>query len=83
MFNMFDFDVILGIDFLSKYGVEINYKKRKVWFHLDDGDKFTFVVGCALSVMISNVKARKMLSKGYTGYLMHVVNKIDESIPSL
>lgn len=28
--DMSDFDVILGIDFLSKYGVEINYTKKKV-----------------------------------------------------
>lgn len=30
VFNMLDFDVILGIDFLSKYGAEISCKKKKV-----------------------------------------------------
>lgn len=28
--NMFNFDIILGMDILSRYGVEINYKKKKV-----------------------------------------------------
>lgn len=30
VFEILDFDVILGIDFLSWYRVEIDYRKRKV-----------------------------------------------------
>lgn len=36
-----------------------------------------------LSIMINNVKARKILNKGCTRYLTHMVNKVDESILSL
>lgn len=32
LFDMTDFDIILGMDFLSHYEVGINYKKKKVWF---------------------------------------------------
>lgn len=28
--NMSDFDMILNMDFLSRYGVEIDHKKKKV-----------------------------------------------------
>lgn len=30
VFDMSDFDIILGIDFLSYYRVNIDYKKKKV-----------------------------------------------------
>lgn len=36
------FDMILGMDFLRKYGAEIDCKKKKVKFNLDSGDEFTF-----------------------------------------
>lgn len=76
------FDMILGMDFLRKYGAEIDYKKKKVKFNLDSGDKFTFSENWVLSLMISNVKALKMLSKGYVGYLVYVSNKAEAKVAS-
>lgn len=78
-----DFDVILGMDFLSHYGAEIDYQKKKVKFHLDDGKKFTFNKGRVISFMINNIKAKKLLNKGCTCYLVHVVGKDMSSILSL
>lgn len=63
VFDMFDFDVILGIDFLSQYGIEIDYQKKKVKFHLNDVEEFIFDEGCMLSLMIKNIKTRKLLNK--------------------
>lgn len=68
VFNMLDFDIILGVNLLSQYKVNIDYKKNKVWFHLDDSEKLTFGKGRVLSIMINSVKIRKMLSKGCTSY---------------
>lgn len=51
--------------------------------HLDNGEEFIFHEGHVLSIMISNVKVRKMLSKGCKSYLVHVVNKSDKIILSL
>lgn len=73
---------ILGMNFLSRYEVKINYKKKKDRFWLDNGE-FTFREAHMLRMMINSVKAKKMLSKGFTRYLTHVVNRVDESIPSL
>lgn len=42
IFEMSDFDMILGMDFLSKYGAKIDCKKKKVKLSLDNGDKFAF-----------------------------------------
>lgn len=59
MFEMLDFDIILGI--------EIDYRKKKVYFSLNGSDEFTFKETQLLNMMINNVKARKMMSKGYIG----------------
>lgn len=40
IFYMPNFDMILGMD-LSWYGAEIDYKKKKVHFHLDDSENLT------------------------------------------
>lgn len=37
-----NFDVILDIVFLSKYRVEIGYRKKMVWFSFDNGKQFSF-----------------------------------------
>ena len=75
VFDMPDFDVILGMDFLSKYGAKIDCSKKKVRFNLGKGNKFSFGEGHQVSIMISVVQARKMLSKGCTGYLAHIINR--------
>ncbi|XP_031278330.1 uncharacterized protein LOC116136801 [Pistacia vera] len=38
VFNTPDFYVILGMDFLSRYGAEIDCRRKKVKFNLDHGD---------------------------------------------
>lgn len=73
--DMPDFDIILGMDFLGKYGAKIDFKKKKIWFNLDNGEQFNFLEGWVLSIMISSVKANKMLSKECLTYLMHIINK--------
>ncbi|KAL5547434.1 hypothetical protein UlMin_002665 [Ulmus minor] len=42
MLDMTDYDVILGMDFLSKYGAMIDYKARTVGFNPPGEEKFTF-----------------------------------------
>lgn len=63
------------MDFLSKYETKINYKKKNVWFSVDNGEQFTFRKGQVFSIMINGVKARKMLSKRCITYLTHIVNR--------
>ncbi|XP_060974152.1 uncharacterized protein LOC133039308 [Cannabis sativa] len=40
--DLFDFDVILGMDFLTKYGASIDCKQKKVVFTPEDGETFEF-----------------------------------------
>lgn len=78
MLNILDFDIILGIDFLSHYRGKIDCTKMNVQFQLNDGKKFTIEKGHVFSMMINSVKVRKMLSMGSKRYLVHVVNKVKE-----
>lgn len=83
MFDISDFDVILGIDFLSQYGAKIDCRKKKVRFHLDNGKQFTFGQDQVQSMMINDIKAKKLLSESYTGYLQNITSKFDDLVPSL
>ncbi|KAL5554707.1 hypothetical protein UlMin_042108 [Ulmus minor] len=74
--NMIDYDVILGMDFLSKYGATIDCKAKVVSFQPPGEEQFTFC-GDKYSkqkMFVSAMKARKWLDSGCTGYLAAVVD---------
>lgn len=54
IFNIPDFDIILGMDFLMRYEVKIDYRRKKVKFTFEDSDILH-------GMIISYVKARSML----------------------
>ena len=74
--DMFDYDVIVGMDFLSKFGATINYKARSVNFKPPSRDQFEFnSKRCRNSkMMISEIKASKLLANGCVGFLANVVD---------
>lgn len=81
--DMQDFDIILYIDFLSHYRAKIGCKKNKVHFQMKNEEEFSFDKCRVLTMMISNLKAKKILMKGCSRYLAHVVSKPDETALSL
>ncbi|KAL5579861.1 hypothetical protein UlMin_012303 [Ulmus minor] len=80
--DMHDFDVILGMDWLSKYNATIDCRKRRVIFEPMGEEKFKFVGKPKKSgtPIISALKAKKMLSNGCVGYLAHVVDTTVDAI---
>ncbi|KAL5541376.1 hypothetical protein UlMin_042467 [Ulmus minor] len=66
-----DFDVILGMDWLSKYNATIHCKKRKVVFEPHGKEKFELIGDPKQSrtPMISAIKAFKLLANGCEGFL--------------
>ncbi|XP_074562767.1 uncharacterized protein LOC141819334 [Curcuma longa] len=74
--DMQDFDVILGMDFLSKYGASIECRKRRVVFHPEAESVFEFIgePKRRTGKFLSALKAQRMLDKGYTGFLAYVVD---------
>lgn len=83
IFYMSNFDLILGMDFLEQYRVEIDYRIKKVMFTLKVGEKLSFGKGHQKSMIISCVKKRKMLSKGCYRYLAYMASKDKDKSQSL
>ena len=74
--QMYDYDVILGMDWLSKYNATIDCRKKKVNFKLLGEEEFEFVSNSkgARVPVISAMKARRLLSSGCIGYLASIVD---------
>ena len=69
-FDLFDFDIILGMNWLHTYGAQINCKDLKVILKDENGRKVCFyrqreAKSCSL---ISAMKASKLLCQGCMGY---------------
>ena len=78
--DMYDYNIILGMDFLAKYNATIECWKRTVTFRLGNRDKFSFEgrphrKGEAI---ISSMKVRKPLLSGCQGFLASVVDTMQE-----
>ena len=75
--DMIDYNVILGMDFLSKYEVTIDCKTKTVSFKPPGEEMFVFLGDRCGSqkVFISAMKAKKWLASGCTSYLASVVDK--------
>ncbi|KAL5575507.1 hypothetical protein UlMin_017206 [Ulmus minor] len=78
--DMYDYDVILGMDFLAKYNATIECRLRRVTFRPSEEEKFSFIGERHRKpkIVISAMEARKMISSGCTGYLASVVDTTKE-----
>ncbi|KAA3466929.1 alcohol-forming fatty acyl-CoA reductase-like [Gossypium australe] len=68
-----EFDVILGMDWLSKYGVIVDYKRKRISLRTPDSNEM-IVTGenyNALFNIVSVIEAFKMVRKGYTSFLTY------------
>ncbi|KAL5556154.1 hypothetical protein UlMin_038390 [Ulmus minor] len=76
MLDMTDYDVILGMDFLSKYGAMIDCKAKAVGFNPPGEEKFTFFGDKRGSqkMFISAMQSRKWIADGCTGFLASVLD---------
>ena len=71
LLDVMDFDVILGIDWLSQHYATVICQRKEVIFRISNVEEFKFV-GDKSSVpqnLIYAITARKMLRKGCQGYL--------------
>ncbi|KAL5562387.1 hypothetical protein UlMin_032134 [Ulmus minor] len=68
------------MDFLSKYNATIECRYRRVVFRPTENDEFSYVGegGRSHKVIISSMRARKLLSSGCQGYLATVVDTTHE-----
>ena len=73
---MIDYDIILGMDSLSKYEATIECKAKTVSFKPPGEEMFVFLDDRCSSqkMLILVIKARKWLASGCTSYLASIVD---------
>jgi hypothetical protein len=90
VFEMLGFDVILGMDWLSKYRASIDCRVKEVIFRPLDVEEFKFCGSRiqATPPLIFAIQARKCVSNGAQAYLAYVIAKPEvetklEDIPAV
>ena len=78
MLHVTDYDVILGMDFLSKYGAMIDCKAKTVGFKPPGEEMFMFFGDrrSGQKMFILAMQVRKWIAYGCTGYLASVIDTI-------
>ncbi|XP_048132162.1 uncharacterized protein LOC115741886 [Rhodamnia argentea] len=76
MLPMFDFDVIIGMDWLSRQKAVVDCGSRVIRFYPDDRPRFEFVGsrGGISIPLISSLEVTKLLDEGCQAYLAAVVD---------
>ena len=73
-----EFDVILGMDWLSRHQVMVDCRMKRVTLRTLNEDEVTFIGERSnhLSNVISTTTARKMVRKGCEAYLAYVIDTV-------
>ena len=73
-----EFDVILGMDWLSRHRVIVDCRMKRVTLRTSNDDEVIFIDERSnhLSNVISATTARKMVPKGCEGYLAYVIDTV-------
>ena len=71
-----EFDVILGMDWLSRHEVMVDCRMKRVTLRTSNEDEVTFIGERSnhLSNVISMATTRIMVRKGYEAYLVYVID---------
>ena len=79
---MFDFDVILGMNWLSNHRASMDYFTKKIMFKKLRYLELEFESDRRIlpSCVISTLEARRLLHKGCKAYLEHVIDKSSSKI---
>jgi hypothetical protein len=74
VFHMLGFDIILGMDWLSKYYAQINYRQKEVVFHLpnDVESKLCGTHVRATPPILSAIQAQRSIRNGAPAFLAYI-----------
>jgi hypothetical protein len=77
VFKSLGYDVILGMDWLSKYYVSINCREKVVIFQLPGVERFKFNGSCmrATPPLLSAIQAIRNIRQGALAFLAYVTAK--------
>lgn len=79
--DMYDYDIILGMDWLEKHWAVVDCPRKRVTFRYPDEKEFSFQCPKHQSnrMLVSALKAESLLRKGCQGYLASMVTVSDAS----
>ncbi|KAL8093525.1 hypothetical protein AgCh_035410 [Apium graveolens] len=78
-FELGDFDVILGMDWLSRYRANIDCKKKRVIMYTPDNKRISYQGQRQDKKFLSVMQARRLLRQGCEAYLAYVVDTKKET----
>ena len=78
-FELGDFDVILGMDWLSLHKANIDCKKKRVVMYTPDNKRISYQGQRQDRKFLSVMQARRLLRQGCEAYLAHVVDTKKET----
>ncbi|XP_063941903.1 uncharacterized protein LOC135149893 [Daucus carota subsp. sativus] len=81
-FRLGEFDVILGMDWLTENGAQIDFKKKKIILKSPQGKRVEFKGQNQVKTFLTIIEAKKLLRQGCEGYLAHVIDRSKET-PSI
>jgi hypothetical protein len=78
MFKSLGYDVILGMDWLSKYYARTNCREKVVVFQLPGVERFKFNGSCvrATPPLLSTIQATRNIRQGASAFLAYVTVKL-------
>ncbi|XP_074351787.1 uncharacterized protein LOC141690932 [Apium graveolens] len=74
-FQLGEFDVILGMDWLTSFSSQIDCKDKRVVLSTRQGKKVTFKGQKQTQTFLTLMQAKKLIRKGCEAYLAYVVDK--------
>ncbi|XP_074351920.1 uncharacterized protein LOC141691075 [Apium graveolens] len=77
-FQLGEFDVILGMDWLTSFSAQIDCKDKRVVLSTPQGKKMTFKGQRQTQTFLTLMQAKKLIRKGCEAYLAYVVDKSRE-----
>ncbi|XP_074346902.1 uncharacterized protein LOC141685712 [Apium graveolens] len=81
-FQSVEFDVILGMDWLTSFSAQIDCKDKTVVLSTPQGKKVTFKGQKQTQTFLTSMQAKKLIRKGCEAYLAYVVDKGREVLNS-
>ena len=73
-FKLGEFDVILGMDWLSEHDAQIDCRKKKVTLKISDDQKVEFQGQRQVKKFLTMIQAKRLLRQGCEAYLAHVID---------
>lgn len=79
---MLDYDVTLGMDWLSKHDANIDCRKKEITFRLSSAEEFKYCGSWvrATSPLLSVVQVRRSVREGDCVYLAYVTAKSEREL---